>query len=92
MVILDCKRGNIGSTMEAYINSYIAPGCPYSVDAITVHPYLGFEAIASAMKLADTNKVGIFVILRSSNLEAGLMQTARLADGQTITTHLLLIK
>lgn len=88
VVILDCKRGDIGSTMNAYINSYIAVDSPFPVDAITVHPYLGFEAIASAMEYANTNNVGIFIVLRSSNLESGLMQKARLGDGRTITDYL----
>lgn len=89
LVILDCKRGDIGSTMQAYIRSYIAPDSPFPVDAITIHPYLGFEAIAGAMELADTKNTAIFVVLRSSNLEAELMQKARLADGRTITDYLL---
>ena len=89
VVILDCKRGDIGSTMDAYINSYIAPDSPFPADAITVHPYLGFDAIASAMEYADTNNVGIFVVLRSSNLEAGSLQKARLDDGRTITDYLI---
>lgn len=89
LTILDCKRGDIGSTMQAYIRSYIAPDSPFPLDAITVHPYLGFEAIASAMELADTGNVAIFVVLRSSNLEADLMQKAKLADGRTIADYLL---
>lgn len=89
VVILDCKRGDIGSTMNAYINSYIAVDSPFPADAITVHPYLGFEAIASAMEYANTNNVGIFIVLRSSNLESGLMQKARLGDGRTITDYLV---
>lgn len=89
MIILDCKRGDIGSTMQAYIRSYIAPDSPFPVDAITVHPFLGFDAIAGAMELADTNNAGIFVVLRSSNLEAELMQKAKLEDGRTIADCLL---
>ena len=89
VVILDCKRGDIGSTMDAYINSYIAPDSPFPADAITVHPYLGFDAIATAMDRADTHNVGIFIVLRSSNPEAGLLQKAHLDDGRTMTDYLI---
>ena len=89
VVILDGKRGDIGSTMSAYINSYIAPDSPFPADAITVHPYLGFDAVARAMAQADTGHVGIFIVLRSSNPEAGILQKACLDDGRTITDYLV---
>src|ERR1700733_5205527 len=41
LVILDVKRGDIGSTMDAYAAAYLLPSSPLAVDAITVSPYLG---------------------------------------------------
>jgi orotidine-5'-phosphate decarboxylase len=41
LVILDVKRGDVGSTNDAYAQAYLGPGAPVESDAVTVHPYLG---------------------------------------------------
>ena len=43
--MLDVKRGDIGSTMDAYAAAYLADGAPLAADAITVSPYLGFGSL-----------------------------------------------
>src|SRR6478609_9138062 len=50
--LLDVKRGDIGSTMDAYAAAYLADGAPLAADAITVSPYLGFGALTGAIDLA----------------------------------------
>src|SRR5436305_6416268 len=45
LVLLDVKRGDIGSTMAAYAEAYLTPAAPLAVDAITVSPYLGVGAL-----------------------------------------------
>jgi len=67
-VILDAKRGDIGSTNMGYVQSafdYLG------VDAITVHPYLGREALAPFLARKDK---GIIVLVRTSNAGAGEFQ------------------
>ena len=46
LVLLDVKRGDIGSTMAAYADAYLDPSSPMYVDAITVSPYLGVGSLA----------------------------------------------
>ena len=50
--LLDVKRGDIGSTMDAYAAAYLTDGSPLAADAITVSPYLGFGSLAGAIDLA----------------------------------------
>ena len=50
LVLLDAKRGDIGSTMAAYAAAYLAPASPLAADALTVSPYLGFGSLARARR------------------------------------------
>ncbi len=72
--VLDVKRGDIGSTMRAYADSYLAPGAPLAADAITVTPYLGTGALAPAVDLAQAHGRGLFVLALTSNAEAAALQ------------------
>lgn len=67
-VILDAKRGDIGSTNEAYAKTIFDD---LGADAVTVHPYLGKEALESFLKRTDK---AIFVLVRTSNPGAGEFQ------------------
>ncbi len=74
-VILDAKRADIGNTNEGYAKfafDYLG------ADAITVHPYLGHEAMAPFLKYKNK---GIFVICRTSNPGAGEFQDMPVAVG-----------
>ena len=51
LVLLDAKRGDIGSTMDAYAD-YLRPGHPMAVDAMTVSPYLGPGSLEPAVDTA----------------------------------------
>src|SRR5690606_2268557 len=44
-VLLDVKRGDIGSTMQAYAQAYLDPASPLAVDAVTASPYLGVGSL-----------------------------------------------
>ena len=52
LVLLDVKRGDIGSTMTAYAMAYLDEHAPLAADAITVSPYLGYGSLAPAIGLA----------------------------------------
>lgn len=79
--LLDVKRGDIGSTMAAYADAYLAEGSPLSVDAITVSPYLGFGSLMPAFERAVANKRGVYVLARTSNPEGAAIQLALANEG-----------
>lgn len=74
--LLDVKRGDIGSTMGAYAAAYLREGAPLAADAITVTPYLGFGSLQPAIETAATHGRGLFVLVLTSNPEAGPVQQA----------------
>ncbi|HEV7146734.1 MAG TPA: orotidine-5'-phosphate decarboxylase, partial [Pedococcus sp.] len=80
LVILDAKRGDIGSTMAAYAEAYLGKDAPAPADALTVSPYLGFESLRPALDLAAQNGRGIFVLGLTSNPEGRTVQHATLRD------------
>jgi orotidine-5'-phosphate decarboxylase len=80
LVILDAKRGDIGSTMAAYAQAYLADDAVAPADALTVSPYLGFEALRPALDLAAGTGRGVFVLGLTSNPEGRGVQHARLRD------------
>jgi orotidine-5'-phosphate decarboxylase len=84
LVLLDVKRGDIGSTMDAYAAAYLAPGAPLAVDAITVSPFLGVGSLEPAFELAAATGTGVFVLALTSNPEGPQFQHARTADGRTV--------
>jgi orotidine-5'-phosphate decarboxylase len=83
LVLLDAKRGDIGSTMAGYAE-VLAPGHPLQVDALTVSPYLGPDSLDPAVRTARAHGGGLFVLARTSNPDAAVFQRARLADGRTV--------
>ncbi|GAB1693044.1 orotidine-5'-phosphate decarboxylase [Krasilnikovia sp. M28-CT-15] len=84
LVLLDVKRGDIGSTMAAYADAYLNPASPLSADAITVSPYLGVGSLQPAFDLAATHGAGVFVLALTSNPEGPAVQHAVAADGRTV--------
>jgi orotidine-5'-phosphate decarboxylase len=84
LVVLDVKRGDIGSTMEAYAQAYLADDAPLAADAITLSPYLGVGSLNPAFELATKTGRGLFVLGLTSNPEGPQVQSARTADGRTV--------
>lgn len=74
--VLDVKRGDIGSTMTAYAQAYLAPDSPLRADAITVSPFLGLESLRPALDLAHATGRGVFVLTLTSNPEGAQVQHA----------------
>jgi orotidine-5'-phosphate decarboxylase len=79
LVILDAKRGDIGSTMAAYAEAYLGKDAVAPGDALTASPYLGFESLRPALDLAAQTGRGVFVLGLTSNPEGRTVQHARLA-------------
>ncbi len=67
LVILDAKRGDIGATSDAYAATYLEPGAPLEADALTLHPYLGVEALEPFVVRASAHGKALFVLVRTSN-------------------------
>lgn len=88
LVLLDGKRGDIDTTAEAYAEGYFSPSSPLRVDAVTTHAYLGFAALEKFLAIAIRNEGGVFVVVRSSNPEGRELQTAKLANGETVAANL----
>jgi orotidine-5'-phosphate decarboxylase len=84
LVLLDVKRGDIGSTMAAYADAYLDPSSPMYVDAITVSPFLGVGSLRPAFDLAAAHGGGVFVLALTSNPEGPAVQHAVAADGRTV--------
>ncbi|MEW2528689.1 orotidine-5'-phosphate decarboxylase [Streptomyces sp. NPDC047071] len=89
LVVMDAKRGDIGSTMAAYAEAFLHPDAPLFSDALTVSPYLGYESLRPAADLARESGSGLFVLALTSNPEGAEVQRAERADGRTIGATML---
>src|SRR5215470_13011366 len=74
LVILDVKRGDVGSTNDAYAEAYLGKGAPLAADAITVHPYLGLAAMGAFVSRAAESGSCLLVVTRASNPEGRAVQ------------------
>jgi orotidine-5'-phosphate decarboxylase len=83
LVLLDAKRGDIGSTMAAYAD-YLRSDHPLQVDAMTVSPYLGPESLEPARSTAKRFGGGLFVLARTSNPDAGTLQHAVVGEERSV--------
>ncbi|WP_110293899.1 orotidine-5'-phosphate decarboxylase [Nocardia tenerifensis] len=83
LVLADAKRGDIGSTMDAYAHAWLGDG-PLGSDAVTASPYLGFGSLAPALALAEANRRGVFVLAATSNPEGAQLQRVVTGDGRSI--------
>ncbi|MER5222956.1 orotidine-5'-phosphate decarboxylase [Streptomyces flaveus] len=95
LVVMDAKRGDIGSTMAAYASAFLEKGSPLFSDALTVSPYLGYGSLKPAVELARESGAGLFVLALTSNPEGGEVQHAVRPDdaarrnvGATMLAHL----
>lgn len=88
LVLLDGKRGDIDTTGAAYAEGYFSSTTTLRVDAVTVHVYLGLAALDPFLDIASRAEGGVFVVVRSSNPEGRELQTARLANGETVAQNL----
>jgi orotidine-5'-phosphate decarboxylase len=84
LVILDVKRGDIGSTAAAYADGYLDPASPLCADAMTASPYLGLGALRPMIDKAHQNSLGVFVLALTSNPEGIAVQRAIRPDGRTV--------
>ena len=86
LTILDVKRGDIGSTMQAYADAYLGADSPLRADAITLSPFLGYGSLRPALDLAEQTGRGLFVLALTSNSEGPQVQHAELAGRSVAAT------
>ena len=84
LVILDVKRGDVGSTNEAYAEAYLGDDAAIPVDALTLTAYLGLDAMGAFFHRAAESGSGLFIVTRSSNPEGRPLQTAVSSAGTTV--------
>jgi orotidine-5'-phosphate decarboxylase len=89
LVVLDVKRGDIGSTAQGYADAYLDPSSPIAVDAITASPFLGFGSLVPMLETARRHDGGVFVLALTSNPEGPAVQQAIAADGRTVAGTVL---
>lgn len=90
LVLMDAKRGDIGSTMGAYAATYLDKESPLFSDAVTVSPYLGFGSLRPALDAAAVSGAGVFVLALTSNPEGAEVQRATAAaDGRSLAQLML---
>ncbi|KND43319.1 MULTISPECIES: orotidine-5'-phosphate decarboxylase [Streptomyces] len=89
LVVMDAKRGDIGSTMAAYAETFLHKDAPLFSDALTVSPYLGYGSLKPAVSLARENGSGLFVLALTSNPEGGEVQHAVRGDGRNVGATML---
>ncbi|MCP3142906.1 orotidine-5'-phosphate decarboxylase [Pyxidicoccus xibeiensis] len=88
LTLLDVKRGDIGSTMDAYAETLFGAGSAYEADAATFSPYLGLGALVKTIERARASGACAFLVVRSSNPEGTSLQTSTGADGRTVAEAL----
>lgn len=85
-VILDAKRGDIGSTATAYAEAYLG-NTVFSADALTVNPYLGMDALEPFIHAAHSNDRGLFVLVKTSNEGADDFQGLETLENMYVFDH-----
>lgn len=94
-VIMDGKRNDIGSTMQAYADAHLGQTPlpqgtfrAFGADALTVNGYLGTDGIEPLLPLCKDNDAGIFVLVKTSNPSSGELQDLAMADGLPLYRHM----
>ena len=88
LVLMDAKRGDIGSTAEGYAAAYLAANAPFASDALTVNPYMGLDTLEPHVRTAEETGKGVIVLARTSNPGSADYQ-ARDLDGAPLYTRVV---
>jgi orotidine-5'-phosphate decarboxylase len=86
LVIVDAKRGDVGSTARAYATAYLEArnGQPALADALTLSPFLGRDWLDPFFAACRRDGAGLFLLVRTSNPGAAELQDAVLSDGRPL--------
>ena len=67
IVLMDAKRGDIGSTAEGYAAAYLGEKAAFVCDALTVNPYMGLDTLEPYVREGERHGKGVIVLVRTSN-------------------------
>lgn len=98
LVVGDAKRGDIGSTAEAYARAFFGSATPLAswldpdqqVDCLTINAYLGSDGVLPFLKDAGRGK-GVFVLVKTSNPSSGELQDLQLTTGRSVAEQMALM-
>jgi orotidine-5'-phosphate decarboxylase len=74
LVIADAKRGDIGTTMDAYLDAWLGKSAPFYADSLTVSPYLGADVYLGKMGEYFERGKGVISLVATSNPEGESVQ------------------
>lgn len=89
VVIADAKRGDVGTSVEAYGQSWLTPGSPLEADAMTVSAFQGVGSLDAVLALARDHGKGIFALAATSNPESALIQRATTSAGTSVAAQII---
>lgn len=84
LVIADVKRGDIGSTAEAYARAHLDVA---GADAVTLNPYFGTDGLEPFLTRVRGDGKGVFILVKTSNPGSAELQDLRLESGLTVYEH-----
>ncbi|HWI63753.1 MAG TPA: orotidine-5'-phosphate decarboxylase [Symbiobacteriaceae bacterium] len=92
LVIADAKRGDIGTTAEAYAAAFFGHPNPLEswedpeqwTDSLTVNPYLGSDGLVPFVNRCQVRETGLFVLVKTSNPSSGELQDQVLFSGENV--------
>lgn len=88
LVLMDGKRGDIGSTAHGYADAYLGEQSAWGCNALTVNPYLGDDTLEPFVTTANSRGAGIFVLVKTSNPGSGFLQDQRIvSETDTATVY-----
>ncbi|MGB2096298.1 MAG: orotidine-5'-phosphate decarboxylase [Candidatus Puniceispirillales bacterium] len=87
MVIMDAKRGDIGSTAKAYADGWLGHDAGFPSDALTINPYLGRDSLDPFAEKAKQTDSGLFALLRTSNPGSQDIQMIPSLDDKPVFHH-----
>ena len=87
LVIMDGKRGDIGTTAQAYAEAWLGPKALFAADALTINPYLGFDSLEPFLSRAKQTLSGVFILVRTSNFGSADLQQQQIG-GKTVWEHI----
>jgi orotidine-5'-phosphate decarboxylase len=82
VTVADAKRGDIGSTAEAYAEKWLGARSPFA--ALTVNPFLGRDSLEPLVEQAAKNGRGLFVLVKTSNKGSADFQDLVLEGGERV--------
>lgn len=87
LVLLDAKRGDIGSTAAGYAQAYLGENAWLHADAVTINPLMGADTVHPWVECATQHNKGVIALIRTSNPGAGDIQD-KIADAAPIWAHI----